>query len=151
MRRFILIFSTVLFATYLSFGQSDTPCGAPILIVNGDSCVLILATTVGASYQNNPANGGTPACASPGAPDVWYAFIVPSSGAVAVTTTSGTITDGGLEVYTGPCTNLQFIECDDDDAYDMMPVIDRTDYTPGDTIYVRFWKGWGAGTGTFNI
>ena len=106
---------------------------------------------MGANYQNDTANGGTPKCASPGAPDVWFAFVVPPSGVVSITTTEGTITDGGMAVYAGPCYNPVFIECDDDDANGMMPVIDRTDFIPGDTIYIRFWKGWSSGTGTFNL
>jgi hypothetical protein len=131
--------------------QSDTPCSAPFLSVNTDSCVYISGTTVGASYQNNTLNGGTPPCASPGAADVWYRIIAPASGALAITTRQGTITDGGMAVYSGNCSNLNLISCNDDGAGNMMPVIDRSDYTPGDTLYLRFWKAWGSGTGTFDI
>ena len=154
MRIYFTLFTFVLYfllQTVLCFSQSDLPCNAPILIVDPDSCIFISGTTVGATCQNNAANGGTPNCASPGSPDVWYAFIVPPSGAVSITTTPGTITDGGMAVYSGPCSNPQFIECDDDDANGNMPVVDRTDFNPGDTIFVRFWRGWNPGTGTFNL
>lgn len=138
-----------LFVPLNVFSQSDSPCSAPILTVNTDTCVFIASTTVGASYDTT--NGGTPPCAFPGSPDVWYAVVVPPSGAMAITSEAGTITDGGMAVYSGPCNNLQFIECDDDDAVNFMAVVDRSDYIPGDTIYVRFWKAAGSGTGTFSI
>jgi len=133
------------------YAQSDTPCNAPFLAVNTDTCGFFLSTTIGATYQNDVLNGGTPPCASPGAPDVWYRIIIPASGAVAITTSQGSITDGGLAVYSGSCNNLNFISCNDDGAGNMMPVIDRSDFVPGDTLYIRFWKGWGNGTGTFHL
>ena len=139
------------FFTQQVFSQSDSPCQAPILNVNGDTCVFISSTTAGALYQNDTANGGTPPCAFPGSPDVWYAVIVPASGAIAFTSEAGTITDGGMAVYSGPCTQPQLIECDDDAAVGMMAVVDRSDFIPGDTLYVRFWKAAGNGTGTFSI
>ena len=76
------------FFTQQVFSQSDSPCQAPILNVNGDTCVFISSTTAGALYQNDTANGGTPPCAFPGSPDVWYAVIVPASGAIAFTSDS---------------------------------------------------------------
>ena len=151
MKKIISIAVVVSFFLMKGYAQSDTPCNAPFLIVNADSCGFVVGTTDGAIYQNDALNGGTPSCAFPGSPDVWYRFIVPASGAVAITSTEGTITDGGMAIYSGSCSNLQFIACDDDDASNFMPVIDRSDFQVGDTIYVRFWKAAGAGTGTFNI
>ena len=133
------------------FAQSDTPCQAPVISVNSDTCIFINSTTAGATYQTDPANGGIPPCAFPGSPDVWYAVIVPSSGAIAFTSEPGTITDGGLAVYSGPCYQPQLLECDDDAANGMMPVVDRSDFIPGDTLFIRFWKAAGNGTGTFNL
>ncbi|HRH65060.1 MAG TPA: T9SS type A sorting domain-containing protein [Bacteroidia bacterium] len=144
-------FLSCLFFFNSVFGQSDSPCQAPILTVNSDTCIFISGTTAGAQYQTDPANGGIPSCAFPGSPDVWYAVIVPASGAIAFTTEEGTITDGGLAVYSGPCTQPQLIECDDDAAAGMMPVVDRSDFNPGDTLFVRFWKAAGNGTGTFSL
>lgn len=131
--------------------QSDTPCNAPFLTVHNGACVFATGTTTGASYANDPTNGGTPPCAFPGSPDVWYAVVVPPDGAMAITTEEGTITDGGLALYNGPCSALTLIDCDDDDGAGMMPVVDRSGLTPGDTLYVRFWRGAAPGTGTFSI
>lgn len=131
--------------------QTDTPCSAPLIPVHQDTCTFQEFTTVGAAYQNDAANGGTPNCAFPASPDVWFSLVVPVSGSVAITTEEGSITDGGMAVYRGPCDALQFIECDDDAAAGMMPVIDRSDLIPGETLYVRLWRAANNGTGTFSI
>ena len=68
------------------FAQSDTPCQAPVISVNSDTCIFINSTTAGATYQTDPANGGIPPCAFPGSPDVWYAVIVPSGPYVTLRT-----------------------------------------------------------------
>ena len=158
MKRSFEIYILTVLGTVFSLGlstailaQSDTPCTAPFLVVESDSCIFHTGTTVGATYQSDALNGGIPPCASPGAPDVWYRFIVPAGGAVAVTTVAGTITDEGMALYAGPCNALVPIGCDDDGAQNFMPVVDRSGLTPGDTLYIRFWKAWGAGTGTFGL
>lgn len=140
-----------IFISVNCLGQSDTPCQAPIIAVNSDTCVFLSSTTAGAAYQSDSANGGVPPCAFPGSPDVWYAVIVPASGAIAFTSEAGTITDGGMAVYSGPCTQPQLLECDDDAAAGMMAVVDRSDFIPGDTLFIRFWKAAGSGTGTFSL
>lgn len=147
-----LLFATVAsIAPHMVNAQSDTPCGAPLLPVYPSSCSFQVFTTAGAAYQNDPANGGTAPCAFPGSPDVWFSVVVPPSGSIAITTEEGTITDGGMAVYRGPCTAPVLIECDDDAAVGMMPVVDRSDYIPGETLYIRLWKGANIGTGTFSI
>ncbi len=131
--------------------QSDSPCGAPLLTVNAFACNFIVASTAGAIYSTSPGDGGVPPCAFPGSPDAWFAVVVPPDGALAITTEEGSITDGGMALYGGPCTAPVFVECDDDDAVGMMPVIDRSDLVPGDTMYVRIWRGAAPGTGTMSV
>lgn len=131
--------------------QSDSPCGAPILPVHQFECTFTVASTVGATYAAGPADGGVPPCAFPGSPDAWFRVVVPPDGAMAITTEEGTITDGGMALYSGPCTAPVFIECDDDAAVGMMPVIDRSDLVPGDTMFVRIWRGASPGSGTLSI
>lgn len=135
----------------MSSAQSDTPCGASPLTVHDGACEFEVFSTAGYAYQSDAANGGVPNCAFPGSPDVWFTVTVPSSGALAITTEAGTITDGGIAIYRGPCTAPQFLECDDDAAVGMMCVVDRSDLVPGETLYVRFWRGANPGTGTFGI
>ncbi|MEZ4938742.1 MAG: gliding motility-associated C-terminal domain-containing protein [Crocinitomicaceae bacterium] len=150
MKKFLSLLFIIL-SGYL-FSQSDTPCagaGAPNLAVNA-ACVNTLATVSG-SYQTNAANFGTPPCASPGGPDVWYSFVAPASGNVTITTSEGTITDGGMALYSSDCVGTYaLIECDDDDGPGLMSEITQTSLTPGQTYYIRLWD-YSDGTGTMNV
>jgi hypothetical protein len=140
-------FMSILLIGSSSFGQSDTPCSAPTLPVNA-TCSYTSGTSVGSTKQTNAANGGTPSCGSMG-PDVWYQFVAPPSGGISITTQAGTITDGVMAIYSGPCTAPTEIACNDD-ANGLMPGITTGGLTPGNTYYIRFWKLAG-GRGTFDI
>ncbi len=57
-----------------------------------------------------------------------------------------------MEIYSGTCSGLTAIECDDDDSDNgAMPKIDKFGLTPGSTIYIRFWEYGGDAEGTFGI
>ncbi|MFM2284833.1 MAG: hypothetical protein RLZZ543_330 [Bacteroidota bacterium] len=134
----------------LLIGQNDTPCNAiPISVSNG-TCSFTPGTTVGATFQSDAANGGFPACGFAGSADVWYSFVVPASGAVAITLEPGSIVDAALGLYTGPCNAPVLIGCDDDSGLDMMPAIDQSNFTPGQTLFIRVWNNNNVG-GTFGV
>jgi hypothetical protein len=138
-------------ATLTATSQSNTPCSGTVTLPVNATCVYTAGTTVGATYQTNANNGGVPGCASPGAPDVWYLFTAPASGSVFIETTAGTITDGGMEVYSGSCGAWVSLGCDDDSGTGLMPQLTLPGLTPGVTYAIRFWQYGGTGTGTFNI
>jgi gliding motility-associated-like protein len=143
----VLIFSSLLSFQSLAQPANDDPCNATPLTLS-TSCNFVSGTTVGAT-----ATGGVPApgCASYGGPDVWYSVVVPASGAMVFDSNIGTITDAGMAVYSGTCSSLTLLNCNDDgSANGLMPMINLTGQTPGTTLYLRFWK-YGSGTGTFNI
>lgn len=149
----LLLVLLVSLTTQLSISQSNSPCGflPPTILPVGATCINTNGTTVGATYSNNNQNGGTPPCASPGAPDVWYSFIAPPGGDVNIQTQAGSITDGGMALYGGNCPNLNLIECNDDSGPGLMPFIAATGLTPGALYYVRFWEfGGGGGPGNGN-
>lgn len=134
------------------FSQSNSPCSgasvvAPALTVSA-SCSYTSGTTVGATQQTNAANGGTPSCGVMGE-DVWYSFTAPASGSVTLTTQAGSITDGVMALYSGSCGAWTEIGCSDD-VNGLMPEINATGLTAGNTYLVRFWQ-YGGGTGTFDI
>lgn len=132
-----------------AISQSDTPCGAPNINVNA-ACTNTTATIDGtANQQTNAANGGTPSCGSMGE-DVWFSFTAPASGNVDLTTTAGTTTDGVMAVYSGACTSLTEVDCDDDGGTGSMPLLNLTGLTAGNTYYIRLWD-YGGGTGNFDI
>lgn len=126
---------------------NNNPCTATPLTVNS-SCVYTAGTTSGAT-----AAVGVPApgCASYAGADVWYSVVVPAGGVLNINTNTGGITDGGMAAYSGSCGSLALIECDDDDSPNgLMPLLNLTGLSPGNTIFLRFWK-FGGGTGTFSI
>lgn len=135
------------------FSQGDTPCTALTLTVNNSICgVFTAGTTAGATYSNNAANGGTPTCAIPGSPDVWYSFVA-TSGLITITTTSGTITDSGIQLYssaTNTCTTLTALNCDDDSGPGLMSELNLCGLTIGNKYWIRLWS-YSSGSGTFGI
>jgi hypothetical protein len=138
-----------------TFTQTDNPCpggvgpnATPLTV--GAACTPTAGTTAGATYQANANNGGTPSCASPGAPDVWYQFTAPASGNVTIDLGAGTITDSGMQLYTGPCGGFTSLGCDDDGGAGLMSQITNAGLTPGQVYYVRVWS-YSSGTGTFTI
>jgi gliding motility-associated-like protein len=77
---------------------------------------------------------------------------VPGNGQVTVTTSSGTLTDCVMAVYTGPnAANLTLVGCDDDSGPGSMPQLSVAGQVPGSTIWVRVWDYGSNATGTFDI
>lgn len=138
-----LCFSTSTFAQ----PANDNPCNATPLTAN-PACTYVSATNVAATSTSGvPA----PGCASYSNNDVWFSVVVPAGGAVNIDSNTGSMTDGGMAVYSGTCSALTLVDCDDDSSPNgSMPSIGLTGLTPGSTIFIRFWK-YGGGTGTFSI
>lgn len=128
---------------------NDNPCGATTLLVN-PTCVYANTSSVGAT-----ATPGVPApgCAFYINGDVWFSATVPANGQLNLNTFPGSITDGGMALYTAPSCSGPFtlVECDDDDSPNgLMPMINAAGLAPGSTVYIRFWQ-YAGGTGTFSI
>jgi len=132
--------------TFTTTPVNNLPDGAIDLAV-GSSCNF-------ATYSNTGATDsgvGSPGCGGYNGADVWFKFTAPSN-AIRIDSNTGNITDGAMAVYSGTPGNLTLIECDDDDsANGAMPMIERGDYVPGNTYYVRFWEYLGNTFGTFDI
>lgn len=128
--------------------SNDEPCNA-ISLTPASSCTFTQYNNTGATASVSvPA----PGCASYGGGDVWFKVVVPASGAIIVDTQTGNITDSGMAFYSGTCTSLTLIECDDDDSDNgTMSRIQRSGLTPGSTIWIRFWEYGGNLFGTFSI
>lgn len=145
----IFLFIFLLHFSNSVFTQTNNPCGATSLSVS-TSCSYTSGTTVGATYENDAANFGTPGCGSPGTPDTWYSFVAPINGTVRITTQSGTMTDGAMALYSSAtCATGTELACSDD-VNGLMPEITQSGLTSGTTYYIRIWQ-YSSGTGTFNI
>src|SRR6478672_6174538 len=118
---------------------NDEPCNAiPLTVSENGSCNMQQFTT-----QSATGTSGVPApgCASYAGGDVWFRVVVPCSGSIILDSDVGVITDGGMAIYRGTCSNLTLIVCDDDDSPNgSMASITRPNLTPGETIYIRVWE-----------
>lgn len=134
-----------------------------------DDCGAAIALTPGADFgaydvvgTNESATDSEvvdssipdPACASYSGGDVWYSAVVPASGSITfeVNEISGSLTDTGGAVYSGPCSALVLEDCDDlSSASGDHPLIALTGRTPGEVLYFRVWEYGNDSTGTFSV
>ena len=159
MKKNYLTLTTILLIFYALFMQkgyaqapSNDNCSAAISLTINTSCTYTNYTNVSATASTTPSTPPNPGCASYVSGDVWFSFIVPANGRVAVDMQEGTMIDSGMAWYTGTCGSLTLLGCDDDGSPNgNMSYIYRTDLTPGNTIYVRVWSYNNSYNGTFGI
>ena len=130
-----------------------------------DECATAVIMTPGATFNENPltvtnasatnSNPPAPGCASFSGGDIWYQVTVPASGSITLETNSVTtspISDSGMAIYSGACSALVLVECDDDDSSDgNFSLISLTGRTPGEVLYVNAWEYGNDTMGTFKI
>jgi hypothetical protein len=156
MRIYYTRFLTILlFFAASSFSQSayaqpsNDDCANAILLTVGTTCNFVQYTNVNATNSTGVSN---PDCAHYAGGDVWFKAVVPANGAIELDALPGTMTDGGMALYTGTCGLLTQVACDDDASSNgNMPFIQQTGLTPGSTVYIRFWEYDGNDNGTFSI
>jgi len=88
--------------------------------------------------------------------DVWFTVQVPTTGTITLETGNATNGESGVDTvitaYTGDCTNLTEVGCDDDSAatgsYSQLQL---TGLTPGSTLYLRVYEYNNYNSGNFAI
>ncbi len=127
---------------------NDDPCNAITLTVE-PSCNYHIYTTASATASVGPP---APGCANYLGGDVWFKVVVPCEGSLSIDTETGSIFNGGMAIYSGDCTALTLIECDDDDSPNgSMPKIVKTGLSSGSTIWIRIWENGNDEFGSFGI
>ncbi|MBL0047173.1 MAG: T9SS type A sorting domain-containing protein [Bacteroidetes bacterium] len=127
---------------------NDEPCSAIALPV-ATSCSYVAYTN-----ECTSASSGVPApgCANYLGADVWFTAVVPASGSISIDTKEGTVTDGGMAIYSGTCSSLTLISCDDNNSTNgLMPQLSQTGLSPGSTVWIRVWEYGNDNNGTFSI
>jgi hypothetical protein len=147
-------------------------CGTPPPTPVNDNCANPTVLTVGGVYTDAAIDttslGATLSAESP-APscgnfnfatvgkDVWYSFVVPTSGNATIetagTSSGGPGIDTVVQVYSGTCGALSAINCDDDGAQEVVvghSLLSLTGLTPGATLLVRVF-GYNGSQGNFSI
>ncbi|NNC81955.1 MAG: T9SS type A sorting domain-containing protein [Flavobacteriales bacterium] len=146
-----LLSSIVLIASISAFAQpdNDTCADAQFIAMGGPEICI-------PTQGNNIAAGSdslTPGCANYQGGEVWFTFIVPSSGIAIIETsadTSGNI-DTGMAAYVGSCDDLTLLDCNDDGGVGLYSLIELTGLTPGSQMFVAVWEYGGNAEGFFNI
>lgn len=131
---------------------------------NNDDCIGAIELIPGATFAQNEilsANYGAlssvvpdPGCAGSVFLDVWYKVVIPSTGNITIETGQepGGLTDTGLALYEGDCSNLTLLQCDNDSGTDSFhSKITLTGRTPGEIIYARVWDFGGNDFSLFKI
>ena len=127
---------------------ANDECAGAITVVNGPNNI----TNVGAT-TNPTVPGG--ACAFQGAAnfthDVWYKYTATCTGNLTVDTcgTTGNVTDTVLSLFSGRCTNLTELICDDDSCGDANNLLSSATIpvTTGQVILIRVGSWDGSPTG----
>jgi hypothetical protein len=128
-------------------------CSDAVLITPEHDCSPRIFTNVGAT---NSGDGSDFSCGSEGVGnDTWFETIVPESGSLTIEVTA-TVVDGFgdsvLQAYSGSCDSLEFIECDDDGAGNLLlSRIDLAGRTPGESIYFEVIEFASDFEGSFGI
>jgi hypothetical protein len=145
--------STITYTTLATPPPNNECANAQVLTPGGAFATNpVVGTNIGTtSSAGNPA----PACAFYQGGDVFYSVVVPASGSITIETnsnTGSTINDTGMEVYSGVCGTLTFIECDDDGSADgLFSLISLTGRTPGEVLIIRVWEYGNDAFGTFKV
>ncbi|MBY0486495.1 MAG: T9SS type A sorting domain-containing protein [Flavobacteriaceae bacterium] len=130
-----------------------------------DNCSGAIALTAGGVFADYPVTGTNaaatdsaapaPGCASYAGGDVWYSVTVPASGNIKIESNPANgspITDTGMAVYSGNCSNLALVSCDDDtSASGLFSLVSLTGRTPGEVLYVNVWEYGGGTIGQFQV
>jgi len=133
-----------------------------------DLCANAVALTVGAAFADYAVVGSNisatrnaadplPTCDASGfannGKDVWFSVAVPASGTLTLETKTNagtTLTDTGLQVYSGTCGNIVSLGCNADDGDGNFSKLSLTALTPGEVLLARVW-GYDGTSGTFMI
>ena len=126
-----------------------------VTAVAGNSpCNAIPIDTVSCTLYNNTGfshSGLIAGCANNTGAEMWFQVTVPSTGNLRINTDIGTIFDTGLGIWTGNnCTNIQPIDCDDDNGPANFSSVYLYDLTPGQKLYIQVW-GYNGAVGSFKL
>ncbi|KAA9338229.1 T9SS type A sorting domain-containing protein [Hymenobacter busanensis] len=127
-------------------------CAAPTALTVATACAPVTATTVGATASAAPI--GAPTCTTGAVNDVWFSLTVPANGIVQVATGAvggSTVTDTGLQLYSGSCGALTPLGCNDNFGANNFSQVRATGLTPGATVYARVWQVGSAAGGQFTV
>ncbi len=126
--------------------SNDDPCNA-IAITPTAACSYTTYTNMCAT---NTSGVTAPGCGGYSGSDVWFKVTTPASGSFTVATQSNLMTDGAMAIYSGTCSALTLVSCNDNGSSNM-PTLSITGATPGTIYFIRMWENGNDNNGTFGI
>ena len=146
-------------------GNGSSNMAGSICVINGNppandnpcSATLLTANTAYSYFTNTMATASAgvtaPGCGNYLGADIWIKVVVPATGAININTDTGSVTDMAMAVYSGGCNSLALISCYDDGggSNGLMPYVNLSCLTPGDTLRLRFWEYGSNATGDFRV
>ena len=155
--RFSLTTGPYVYGGLANFWNATTAISG-VLTVNpipNDNCSGAIPLTAGGVFADYPLNGSVlysttssvvipicPTFAPAGNSDVWYSVAIPASGSLTIETQASTtnpIGDTVLVAFSGTCTTLAPLTCNDDTT-GLYSTITLTGQTPLSVVYVGVWK-----------
>ena len=140
-----------------SFLLAAAALAAPALAQNDDcSGAIALAPATPTAFDTTAATVGGPAwpCAAGGAPDIWFSYTTTSTDAVTVSTCNNAAYDTAIEIFSGDCSNLVPVTCNDDGpgCTGFTSEAVAAGLPVGTDLYIRVggWNG-SVGTGTVEL
>ena len=115
-----------------------------------DECTTAQSISVGSTPFDTSVATLSPEvwpCAMGGGPDLWYSFTATTTGDWTVST-CGSSYDTALEVFSGPCTSLVSIACNDDSCGTQSSITFAA--TSGTSYFCRV-GGWNGNTGAGSL
>ncbi len=147
MKPIYYILALLLFPSVALAQPANNDCESAILLSFTNTCLYSTYSNAGATFSGDATAtcGGTPTT------DVWFKFVVPSSGNIAINTVRINFYSA-MAIYTGRCDSLSLYRCDDNsNSSYLMPYIEFHDSSlAGDTLYLQYW-GNNADTGSFKL
>lgn len=139
-----LIIYTLVLSSFGSFAQSDNCSSATTLSVTANCSSPVSGTTTGATQS-------IAGCTGTADDDVWYQFVATaSSHQIVVTPIAGM--DPVVQLFSGPCSSLISLACQDSYGDGVAETINYSGLTPGNTYTIRVYHYFaGSGTGNFTI
>lgn len=84
--------------------------------------------------------------------DVWFRVKVPDSGSVTIESTDdGSLDDMIIQVYSGDCSDLTRVDCDDNSGTGNHALLNLTGLTPCEYLYIRVVETLSDEEGTFGL
>ncbi len=125
---------------------------ASLVCGQNNNCSGSIALQVGTSFASGAitstnivatTDGPLPSCNSNVVDNVWFTLVIPQSGNIIIETrgiTGSSFNDSTLSIYTGTCSSLTEVGCNDDSGIGDFSLIVLSGQTPGATLYVSVWK-----------